>query len=238
MARAIDLLPAETEAVLRAHTATSGDARHRSRSVAHRRLGRGPQSFRRLRRRRTRAVSVHGAAARVRRGDREVRRGDAQPHRAAAVARRRRSSAICGAPSRASRGSQPYASATPCCLPRSLAHYIQDAHQPLHATNNYDGQLTGNNGIHARFETALFERFQSRLTIRPAPPAPIPNSARRRVRRAARQLPAGRSILKADKERSKGKDDVRRRVLRDASSPQCVRSSSSGSPSRSRRPPG
>ena len=57
-----------------------------------------------------------------------------------------------------------------------MSHYIQDAHQPLHASVNYDGQMTGNTGIHARFETALFERFQSRLTIRPAPPAPILNS--------------------------------------------------------------
>ena len=56
-----------------------------------------------------------------------------------------------------------------------MSHYIQDAHQPLHASVNYDGQMTGNNGIHARFETALFERFQSRLTIRPAPPTPILN---------------------------------------------------------------
>ena len=57
-----------------------------------------------------------------------------------------------------------------------MSHYMQDAHQPLHASINYDGQMTGNTGIHARFETALFERFQSRLTIRPAPPTPILNS--------------------------------------------------------------
>jgi len=57
-----------------------------------------------------------------------------------------------------------------------MSHYMQDAHQPLHASVNYDGQMTGNTGIHARFETALFERFQSRLTIRPAPPTPILNS--------------------------------------------------------------
>ena len=55
------------------------------------------------------------------------------------------------------------------------SHYIQDAHQPLHASNNYDGQLTGNDGIHARFESDLFERFQSRLTINPAAPTPIRN---------------------------------------------------------------
>jgi hypothetical protein len=56
-----------------------------------------------------------------------------------------------------------------------VAHYIQDAHQPFHGSVNYDGQLTGNTGIHARFEAELFERFQSRLTINPAPPAPIHN---------------------------------------------------------------
>src|SRR5262249_31514160 len=29
-----------------------------------------------------------------------------------------------------------------------VSHYIQDAHQPFHASNNYDGQLSGNSGIH------------------------------------------------------------------------------------------
>jgi hypothetical protein len=56
------------------------------------------------------------------------------------------------------------------------AHYIQDAHQPLHATNNYDGQLTDNRGIHARFEWYLIERFEGRLAITPAPPTPIANA--------------------------------------------------------------
>lgn len=53
------------------------------------------------------------------------------------------------------------------------AHYIQDAHQPLHATINYDGQLTGQRGVHARFERDLFERFEARLRIAPAAPKPI-----------------------------------------------------------------
>jgi len=51
----------------------------------------------------------------------------------------------------------------------TLAHYIQDAHQPLHVHNNYDGQLSGQNGLHSRFESELFERFETRLTINPAP---------------------------------------------------------------------
>jgi hypothetical protein len=50
-----------------------------------------------------------------------------------------------------------------------LAHYVQDAHQPLHIHNNYDGQLTGQIGLHSRFESELFERFESRLNLAPPP---------------------------------------------------------------------
>ena len=56
------------------------------------------------------------------------------------------------------------------------SHYVQDAHQPLHATDNYDGQLTGQRGMHSRFERELFERFQSRLKIVPAAPVPMLNA--------------------------------------------------------------
>jgi hypothetical protein len=56
-----------------------------------------------------------------------------------------------------------------------LAHYIQDAHQPLHVHNNYDGQLTGQAGLHGRFESELFERYSSRLTIHPEAPVPVTN---------------------------------------------------------------
>jgi hypothetical protein len=51
-----------------------------------------------------------------------------------------------------------------------VGHYIQDANQPLHASNNYDGQLTGNTGVHSRFEADLVERYLARLSITPAPP--------------------------------------------------------------------
>ena len=56
-----------------------------------------------------------------------------------------------------------------------LAHYVEDAHQPLHANLNYDGQLTGQQGVHARFETELFERYQERLHVAPGPVVPIAN---------------------------------------------------------------
>jgi hypothetical protein len=56
-----------------------------------------------------------------------------------------------------------------------LAHYISDAHVPFHAVVNYDGQLTNQHGIHARFETELFQRYRDRLTIQPPPLVEAPN---------------------------------------------------------------
>jgi len=55
----------------------------------------------------------------------------------------------------------------------SLSHYISDALVPFHAVLNYDGQLTKQRGIHARFESILFERYRDRLTLTPRPVAPI-----------------------------------------------------------------
>ena len=38
-----------------------------------------------------------------------------------------------------------------------MAHYIADAHVPLHTTLNYDGQLTNQKGLHALWETVVPE---------------------------------------------------------------------------------
>jgi len=43
-----------------------------------------------------------------------------------------------------------------------IAHYVEDAHQPLHVTENYDGQLTNQPGIHSRFETELVKHMISK----------------------------------------------------------------------------
>jgi len=44
-------------------------------------------------------------------------------------------------------------------LASDIGHYVADAHVPLHATENYDGQLSGQVGVHARFESRLPEMF-------------------------------------------------------------------------------
>lgn len=54
-----------------------------------------------------------------------------------------------------------------------LAHYVSDGHVPLHAVVNYNGQLTGQDGVHSRWEAELFERNRSRLTIAPPPLKPV-----------------------------------------------------------------
>jgi hypothetical protein len=56
-----------------------------------------------------------------------------------------------------------------------LAHYLEDANQPLHATGNYDGQLTSQNGVHSRFETALVLRNLSALNLAPVEIRPVGN---------------------------------------------------------------
>jgi hypothetical protein len=54
-----------------------------------------------------------------------------------------------------------------------LAHYVSDAHVPFHAIVNYDGQLTGQTGIHTRFESFMFERYRDQLTVSPNAMTPI-----------------------------------------------------------------
>jgi hypothetical protein len=41
----------------------------------------------------------------------------------------------------------------------NIGHYIADAHVPLHCTENYNGQLTNQHGIHGFWESRLPELF-------------------------------------------------------------------------------
>lgn len=44
-----------------------------------------------------------------------------------------------------------------------LGHYVADGHMPLHLTVNFDGQFTGNHGIHSRYETQMVKSFSSKI---------------------------------------------------------------------------
>jgi hypothetical protein len=56
-------------------------------------------------------------------------------------------------------GKAPYAASNARYLSAVIAHYLEDANQPLHAVGNYDGQLTNQRGVHSRFETELAQRY-------------------------------------------------------------------------------
>jgi len=56
-----------------------------------------------------------------------------------------------------------------------LAHYVADGHVPLHGVINYNGQLTGQTGVHSRWEAELFERHRATLKIAPTPMKPVTN---------------------------------------------------------------
>ncbi len=49
-------------------------------------------------------------------------------------------------------------------LSADLGHYIADAHVPLHCTSNYNGQKTGQYGIHGLWESRIPELFAGSYT--------------------------------------------------------------------------
>jgi len=87
-----------------------------------------------------------------------------------------------------------------------IAHYTADAFQPFHAAANYDGQLTGQNGIHARFESELFDRYQRALKIAPPPPAPIASAREYIFATLTDSFRSVAPILAADRAATQGRE--------------------------------
>ena len=54
-----------------------------------------------------------------------------------------------------------------------LGHYVADAHVPLHTSVNYNGQLTGQEGIHGLWETRLPELFGDGYFLAVPPPVVV-----------------------------------------------------------------
>ena len=92
-----------------------------------------------------------------------------------------------------------------------IAHYVSDAHVPFHAALNYDGQLTGQRGIHSRFETELFLRYQTQMQVSPAPVAQVQAARDLIFSTLTESFPFVQTILDADKMAVEGRefyDDV------------------------------
>lgn len=54
-----------------------------------------------------------------------------------------------------------------------LGHYVADAHVPFHSSVNYDGQMSGQSGIHARFESEMVENTIKLTDLAPDPAQPL-----------------------------------------------------------------
>jgi len=87
-----------------------------------------------------------------------------------------------------------------------ISHYTADAHVPFHAAVNYDGQLTGQWGIHARFESDLFNRYESRLQLAPKIPAKVGSARELIFDSLAVSFSYVQAVLDADKVAVAGKD--------------------------------
>lgn len=83
-------------------------------------------------------------------------------------------------------------------LAAALAHYASDATQPLHAVVNYDGRLTGQAGVHSRFESGLIERFVARLTLTPPPMFPVSDPRTFLFESLFQSFASAQSVLDAD----------------------------------------
>ena len=42
----------------------------------------------------------------------------------------------------------------------AMGHYLGDIHMPLHTTDNFDGEKTGNNGVHGRWESQMPKKIK------------------------------------------------------------------------------
>ena len=99
-----------------------------------------------------------------------------------------------------SKGTAPYASQNAQFYAAILSHYVADAHVPFHATMNHDGQLTGQRGIHARFEGELYARYRDRLSIARPMVAPVSDPRGFIFDRLAESLPLAVRVLAADRD--------------------------------------
>lgn len=50
-----------------------------------------------------------------------------------------------------------------------LGHYVADGHMPLHITRNYNGQFTGNSGIHSRYESTMIGEYINEINYTGSP---------------------------------------------------------------------
>ena len=86
-----------------------------------------------------------------------------------------------------------------------LAHYVSDGHVPLHAVRNYNGQLTGQAGIHSRWESDLFEQNRRAVKIAPAVPTPVTDPREFMFETLLGSFQLAESVLQSDWKAAQGR---------------------------------
>lgn len=85
-------------------------------------------------------------------------------------------------------------------LSAEIGHYIGDANVPLHTTQNYNGQLTGQHGIHGFWESRLPELFSDEYELFLEPARYLPNPTKRIWEAVAQAHHALDSVLRFERE--------------------------------------
>jgi hypothetical protein len=79
------------------------------------------------------------------------------------------------------------------------AHYAADLTQPLHTVVNYDGQLTGQSGVHARFETELVNALGAGWRLEPRPASFEPDLRARIFQEAVNSFACRNAVFDSDR---------------------------------------
>lgn len=87
-----------------------------------------------------------------------------------------------------------------------LAHYVSDAHVPLHSVVNHDGHLTGQEGLHSRWETELFDRTRARLKVSPAAPKGVADPRTFIFDALLASNRAAKNVLESDQKAAAGRE--------------------------------
>lgn len=83
-----------------------------------------------------------------------------------------------------------------------IGHYVADAHVPLHTSENYDGQLTGQTGIHAFWESRIPELLDKKFNFFIGKAEYIKDPSAFIWQRVLESAKAADSVLQFDKELS------------------------------------
>ena len=85
-------------------------------------------------------------------------------------------------------------------LSGELAHYVGDAHMPLHTSSNYNGQKTNQKGVHALWESTLPQTFGGAYNFRTDPAKFIPDVTAETWRMIAQSHSLVDTLLAVEKE--------------------------------------